>query len=500
MPSSDVLVLGGGTNGLAAAFRLAKGGRQVTLIEAANEVGGGARTVEFAPGFRVSGLAHLLHGLDARLESEMDLGRHGIAASAPLATTLLCPEPVILAPDGRTVSGADAADWAALTDRLGRHAARLAPLRQQLPPRLNRRNDWRRLAGIGMGLARAGRADLRDLMRLLLINAADLAEDELSDDRLRGLLAFDATLGAWAGPRSPGTLLLYLNRLALGPARLPAGGMGDLARAMRSAAEAGGVTIRTGTRAATIIVVDDRACGAMLDTGETIRADLVVSALCPRATLADLVGPSHLDTGSLRRVRAMPFRGAAAKLHLAIEGEPGFAADIRHRLVIAPSADAVERAFNPVKYGETPARPVMEIVVPSAHDPSLAPEGHHVLSVIAQFAPHAPKDPDAVKAAFTEAVLSVLEDAAPGLRSRIRHAECLMPADIAARYGLRGGSWHHGDLAAERMLFLRPFPEAAHYRTPLPGLWLASAGCHPGGGITGTPGWNAAEAVLREAA
>ncbi len=495
MPSSDIVVIGGGANGLACAIRLVRGGARVTLLEAEPEVGGGATTVEFAPGYRVSGLAHLVHGLDARLVAATDLAGQGFRATDPLPTTLPGADPLTV-----PAAGGGPGDWSTLMDRLGRHATRLAPLRSLPPPRLGAGNDWRALTGVGFGLARAGRADLRDLMRLILINVADVAEDELSDERLRALLAFDATLGAWAGPRSPGTLLLYLNRLALGGVRAPMGGMGRLAAALRAAAEGAGVTIRTAARVTAIAVAGDRARGVTLATGETLRADHVVSALCARTTLEGLVGPAHLDTGTVRRIAAMPFHGGAAKLHIALTGAPGFGADLRHRFVLAPSVDAVERAFNPVKYGEVPDRPVAEVLVPTAHDPSLAPEGHHVLSVIAQFAPHAPKDPDAAKAAFTRAVLSVLEHAAPGLSGQIAHVETLMPADIAARYGLRGGSWHHGDLAAERMLFLRPFPEAARYRAPLPGLWLASAATHPGGGVTGTAGWNAAEALLKEAA
>ncbi|WP_203531159.1 phytoene desaturase family protein [Pseudoroseicyclus tamaricis] len=493
----SALVIGGGANGLACAFRLAKGGARVTLIEAADEIGGGARTMEFAPGFRTSGLAHLVHGLDARAAKEMGLEDHGFTASAPLSTTLPGDTPITVSPRGE-VTGTDSAAWDALHARLSRHAGRLAPFRTMRPPRLKGRQDWRKLAPTAFGLSRAGREDLRDLMRLALTNIADVAEDELTDPRLQGLLAFDATLGAWAGPRSPGTLLLYLNRLAMGDVRLPAGGMGALATAMARATEAAGVTIRTGTRAERLIVEEGRAVGALLSSGEEVRAATIVSALCPQATLLQLAGAPALDTGIVRRARNMPFRGAAAKIHLAIEGDPGLG-DLTHRIVLAPSVDHVERAFNPVKYGEVPAEPVLEITCPSAHDPSLAPEGRHVLSIIAQFAPHAPKDPAAAASAFKEAVWRVLEAAAPGLRSRTLHEELLMPSDIEARYGLKGGSWHHGDFAVERMLFLRPFEEAAGYAAPLPGLWLASAGSHPGGGVTGTAGWNAAEQVLRAA-
>ena len=181
-----------------------------------------------------------------------------------------------------------------------------------------------------------------------------------------------------------------------------------------------------------------------------------------------------------------------------LRGAPGFqGADLRSRIVIAPSSQAVEAAFNPVKYGEVPEAPVMEVLVPSAHDPGLAPEGGHVISAIVQYAPHAPKAGlEAARAALLEASLRVLETQSPGLRALVTGAELLMPQDIEARFGLVGGNWHHGELAVEQMLFNRPLFAAAQYATPLPGLWLAGAGSHPGGGIEGAAGWNAAGAIL----
>jgi phytoene dehydrogenase-like protein len=313
------------------------------------------------------------------------------------------------------------------------------------------------------------------------------------------LLAFDATLGAWAGPRSPNTLILYLNRLALGPLGWPQGGPAAIARAMAAALAVQGVTIRTAARVSAITTADHRASGVTLASGETLTAPLIVSAISPRTTLRSLVGPRALDTGFHTAAGHIRARGAAAKLHLALRGAPDFrGADLRSRLVIAPSVDAVETAFNPGKYGEVPPAPVMEIVIPSALDHGLAPEGHHVLSAIIQFAPHAPPDLDKARAALLEAALATLETHAPGLRALIVQAEMLMPQDIAARHGIDGGTWHGGaELSVEQMLFLRPLAQAAHYATPIPGLWLAGAGSHPGGWITGTAGWNAAGAILK---
>ena len=512
-PSSDVLIIGGGTNGLACATRLAQAGRRVTVMEAAAAPGGGAATVEFAPCYHVSGLAHLLHALDPRVVAGMDLARHGLAYAAPnLASTALSPDGAHLIMDGSGairggLDGADLAAWKTLRAQLMAFAGVLAPFKAMAPPRLARGagNDYLRLAKLGLGVRQLGKADFREFLRMILINVADVLEDDLSDDRLRGLLAFDTVLGAWLGPRSPNSLILLLNRLSGEAAgqraalALPKGGMGSVAEAMARSAQAAGVQLRTNAGVARITVSGDRASGVVLATGEELSADLVVSAINPRTTFRKLVGPQHLDAGFFTRTDHIRSRGGAAKLHLALKGRPDFqGADLTSRLVIAPSIRAVEEAFNAVKYNEVPARSVMEIVLPSAHEPGFAPEGHHVLSAIVQFAPHAPKAGlKAARAEMLENTLAVLEDHAPGLRALIIHADLLMPQDIEARYGFVGGNWHHGELAVEQMLFLRPLREAAQYETPLPGLWLAGAGSHPGGGISGAAGWNAADRILK---
>ncbi len=495
--SSDILVIGGGVNGLACAARLAAKGRKVTLLEAADTVGGGAGAREFAPGYRAPALAHLTQGLDPRMAAGMDLVRHGLEFHPGLATTVLSGgDPLVVR--GGTAEGPDASAFAALHAKLSAFARVLAPFRQLTAPRLGAGNRWGGFLRHGLGVRALGRDDFRELLRMILINVHDVAEDELTDDRLKGLLAFDATLGAWLGPRSPNSLILYLDRLARGvDPLLPKGGMGALAVALGRAAEAAGVSLRTGARVAQVLVEGDRACGVALEGGEEVRAGLVVSAMNPRVTFQALVGAQALDAGFFKRTHHIRSRGGAAKLHLALKGAPGFAADLRSRLVIAASHDAVEAAFNPVKYGEVPEAPVMEVILPSAHEPGHAPEGGHVISAIVQFAPHAPKaGAEAAREAMLEASLRVLEAQAPGLRGLVVGAEMLMPYDIEDLFGMVGGNWHHGELAVEQMLFNRPMAEMAQYATPVPGLWLAGAGSHPGGGINGAAGWNAAGAIL----
>ena len=486
MSSCDAIIIGGGVNGLACARRLTARGRRVVVLEAALLPGGGAGSAEFHPGFTAPSLAHLTQGLDPRLAALVPVAFH-----APLPTIVLGEGGPLRVQGGRA-EGADAAAWATLHARLSRFALALAPFRRLGPPLLGKGNDWLPMLKHLWGVKGLGRDELRELMRMILINVHDVGEDELTDERLRGLLSFDATLGAWLGPRSPNSLILYLDRLARGTdPLLPVGGMGALAGAL-----AKGLEVRCNARVEAILVEGDRAVGVRLAGGEEMRAPLVISAINPRTTFQHLVGPRHLDAGFHKSVGHIRMRGGAAKLHLALDGLPDLP-DARARIVLAPSSHAVENAFNPVKYGEVPARPVMEFILPSAFEPGFAPDGKHVLSAIVQFAPHAPKlGLDAARAQMLENSLKVLEDAVPGLRAKVLHAELLMPQDIEARFGMVNGNWHHGELAVEQMLFNRPLHGTDRYATPIPGLWLAGAGAHPGGGIEGAAGWNAADRIL----
>ncbi|WP_309667024.1 NAD(P)/FAD-dependent oxidoreductase [Tabrizicola sp.] len=517
MPLFDVIVIGAGPNGLAAACKLQKQGRRVLVLERGAVSGGGAAAADFAPGFARPSLAHLSYNLDPRVEKGMNLAGHGLAwANANLSTTALSATGGHLRLDGAMgqvltgdVGAADRAAWAALRARLMKFARVLAPFREMTPPRLAKGvgNPMLKLAGIGVKARLMGADEFRELLRVFLTNMHDALNDELSNPMLKGALAFDASLGTWLGPRSPNSLLIWLERLAgqtagvQGALGLPKGGMASIGAAMVRAAEAAGVVVRSDADVARVIIENDRVAGVQLASGEELRTGLVVSAIAPKTTLLSLVGPRHLDTGLVNRMRHQKSRGGAAKLHLALTSAPDFrGADLRTRLVIAPSEDHVERAFNPVKYGRVPDAPVMEIVIPSAHEAGHAPEGQHFLSAIVQFAPHAPADPEAARAAMLEACLGQLEAHAPGIRKLVAQAEMLMPYDIEARWGMPGGNWHHGEMSVEQMLFLRPLPGMAQYQTPIAGLWLASAGCHPGGGVSGAAGWNAANAIERSRA
>ena len=506
MQSSDVIVIGGGVNGLAAAGRLAQSGREVIVVEAAAKMGGGAETCEFHKGYWVSGLAHLLTQLDPRMEKELDLARHGLSfAAANLKSTALSCDGQHLVVSGPHVDGLNDADckaWTTLCEQLTRYADVLRPLKHMPPPRLANAsgNELVKLAKLGLSMRRMGQNKLREMLRLLLINVADVLDDEINDDRLKGLVAFDSILGSHLGPRSPNSLILLLHRLSGSPLTIPKGGMGSVAEALVRALNALRVEMRTSTPVKSLVVVGDEVTGVELGSGEVLRAPVVLSAINPRTTLLGLLGPRHLDTDCVRRIAHIRMRGSAVKLNLALKGKPDFlGADLRSRLVIAPSIDAVETAFNACKYGEFSPKPVMEIILPSAFEPDVAPPGHHVLSIVAQYAPTELKEGwKTGRPKLLRALLSRLAEYEPGIEKQIVASELLTPPDIEQRYGLLGGNWHHGELAVEQMLFLRPTPDTARYATPVAGLYLGGGGSHPGGGISGAAGWNAANFIMQE--
>jgi phytoene dehydrogenase-like protein len=506
----DFIVIGGGHNGLVCAATLARAGRRVLVVEAQSRVGGAAGTREFAPGFRVSSCAHLLHLMPADLVRDLALGSHGLEFSAQgMPTTALRPGGMPLTVNQAGLSGADAGAYAAYTERMRRFARALVPLFGKAPPRLGT-TDWSdrwALLGLGWQIRKLGRRDMRELLRIGGMNVFDLLEEQFDSDALKGALGFDAVLGTNFGPRSPGTVLTLLYRMAAeyaaGPAALsqPKGGLGAVCDALAKSAAALGASIRTASPVARILVAADRAAGVELESGERIEAAAVVSSADPKTTFLKLLGANYLDTGFVRRVSHIRTRGLAAKLHLALDRAPQFAgldpSSAKGRLILAPSLNYIERAYNHAKYGEYSSAPAMEITVPTLNEPGLAPQAKHVLSAIVQYAPYALKAGwQNERQRFTDLCLDALEATAPGLRGSVLHADLLTPLDIEREFRIEGGHWHHGELAFDQFFMVRPVPGAAQHATPLPGLYLCGAGSHPGGGVMGTPGLNAARRML----
>jgi phytoene dehydrogenase-like protein len=508
----DSIVIGAGHNGLTCAVMLARAGRSVVVVEAAERLGGAAATREFAPGFKVSSGAHLLHLMSSRLQRELKLESHGLRFAARQMQSTVLAAGVAPAPLGSGLSAADSSAFTLYQERMRRLARSLGPLFSTVPPRLGTASWSDRLSLLKLGFAvrKLGKRDMRELLRIVGMNVHDLLEEHFESDLLKGALAFDAVLGANIGPRSPGTVLTLLYRLAAESAATddglsqPLGGMGALSDALAAAARAAGATIRTAAPVASILFKDDHAIGVTLQSGEEIRARSVISSADPKTTFLKLVGPRHLDAGFVRRVDHIRCRGLAAKLHLALKSKPAFtgvtAAQLAGRLLHAPSLAYVEHAYNHAKYGEFSSRPIMEITVPTSNDPTLAPEGQHVLSAIVQYVPYMLKEGwESGRPRLLETVLDSLEQLAPGLRDSVLFAELLTPPDLEREFRSSGGHWHQGDLAFDQFLMVRPVPGAAQYRTPIAGLYLCGAGCHPGGGVMGVAGRNAAHQVLQGA-
>jgi phytoene dehydrogenase-like protein len=514
----DAVLVGGGHNGLVCAAYLARSRRRVLLLEAAGRVGGAAVTREFAPGFRVSACAHLLHLMAPALIRELDLEAQGLKLAATGLPT------VALAEDARHLSlgpgslaalaarsAADAAalaDWRALSQRFSRA---LHPLLGSTPPRLGS-EAWHEvytLLALLWRIHRLGRRDMRELLRIGGMCVHDLLEERFSLPLLKGALALDAVLGTNFGPRSPGTVMSLLYRLAAcggsETLALPQGGLGALSEALAGAARSAGAEVRTSSPVERILVREDHVAGVRLSSGEEIKARTVVSSADPKSTFLGLLGAEHLDAGFVRRVSQLRSRGLAAKLHLALDRVPPFRAldgeALRGRLLVAPSADYIERAYNHTKYNESSLAPMLEITIPTLADPGLAPPGKHVMSIIVQYAPYAPTGGwETRRQAFTDCIIDTLAAYAPRLRDGIRASELLTPVDLEREFRMTGGHWHHAELALDQFLMLRPVPGAAQYRTPVPGLFLCGAGSHPGGGVMGLAGRNAARQVIREAA
>jgi phytoene dehydrogenase-like protein len=522
----DVILVGAGHNGLVCANYLARAGRKVLVVEAGDSPGGGAASREFAPGFSVSACAQWLYQLHPGISGDLKLERHGLQwAARDLPSVLLDAGGRHLslagsAVEGDLVTGEDREAWRAFHQRTGKYAKLLAKVFEARPPRLVESNlvDRLTLARLGLGLKWLGRDDMSDLMRIILTNMYDLMEEYFDSPQLKALLSFDSVLGSRMGPRTPNTVFAYLYRRLgevygyTGVAQVK-GGMGALGEALAASARARGVEIRLGSRVTSIDMFNGRAVGVTLASGEQLRAALVVSNADPVTTFENLVGFRNMETGMARRVSQVRCAGAAAKLHLALNGLPRFTglddARVGQRLVIAPDMNYIERAFNAVKYGSYSVNPALDISIPSIHDSSVAPAGCHVLSAIVQFAPYEPVGGwegasaaagESHRAHFTRLALDKIAEYAPGIREQVVASQLLTPADLERDFGMTGGHWHHGELSLDQVMMMRPFPGATQYASGLDGLYLCGAGAHPGGGVMGLAGKNAAREIIRRGA
>jgi phytoene dehydrogenase-like protein len=527
MSSSEIIIIGAGHNGLVTAGYLAKAGLKPVVLERRAVAGGACVTEEFHPGFRASTLAQTTGPLSSRVIKDLQLARHGLEFIKP-AARLFAPNA-----DGRSIciyedvkrttddlSGLSAKDAQSYPDfvatfaRIGRA---LSSLLQMTPPdidKLSKGELWG-LGKLGLAIRGLGKKDEYRLLRYGPMAVADLAAEWFETELLRASVAARGIFGAMAGPWSAGTSATLLLQAATGehtiaPATLVKGGMGAVSQSLAKAGIEAGVEIRTNAEVASVSVKDGKAVGVVLTNGEEIAARAVISNADPKTTLLKLVDPAEFDPSFLMKIRNYRAQGAAAKVQLALSALPQFSSlkglngnsteKLSGRIHIGPDIDYLERAFDEAKYGDMSSRPYLDITIPSLTDSSLAPAGAHVVSVHAQFAPYHLKNGDwnSRRDELGDIVVNAISDYAPDVKSLIVGRQVITPMDLEETYGLSGGHIHHGEMSVDQLFAFRPLIGHARYRTPIEGLYLCGAGTHPGGGVTGMPGANAAREIIKD--
>jgi len=518
----DMIVIGAGHNGLVAAARLAGHGLRVLVLERRPLVGGACVTEEIFPGFRVSTAAYLVSLLQQRIVDELELHRFGYEVDPK------DPAFFSLYPDGRTLtmwqdqgrtveeiarfSPKDAEAYPRYCEYVDRLARIVEPLLFVTPPDVPPTS----LAGWLETLKLAGRfrgldaADWAGLVKIFSQSAHEFLCEWFESEAMRATLATDGVIGANGGPMSPGTAYVLLHHYmgGVGGVRglwgFARGGMGSVTEAMASSARSRGAEIRTDVSVERVLVRGGEAQGVVLEGGEEIRARCVLSNADPKRTFLGLVDAGDLDAVFRSSIESCRSEGTSLKLNLALDGLPEFTAapgegsHLGATMHICPTIEYMERAWDDAKYGRPSERPIVEMTIPTMYDPSLAPPGKHIMGVFVQYAPYTLRDGtwDELRESYADRVIDCIAEHAPNIRDIILHRQVLTPLDIERTHGITGGNIFHGVMSADQMFFGRPVMGWARYRTPIRGLYLCGSGAHPGGGVIGAAGYNAADRVL----